>query len=232
MVVNTWHPCKAYHGRKRPPCVEYWLWGEEDLARAPTDGELVTRCLEGNREAWEALVSRYGAYVYAIALRAFHMPPDEAEEAFQAVFTKVYTSLGQYRGAREGAGGGFKAWLVRVARSVCVDQLRAKARADGHGAASDWPTEWMDGHEPVAGSAPAGNDDEFSRLTERVAVRQALAKLPEESRRLLFLRFYRDLPYDEIARLTGRSEKVAAALTSRSLARLRRMLASSGAATT
>ncbi|MEW5866323.1 MAG: sigma-70 family RNA polymerase sigma factor, partial [Bacillota bacterium] len=80
--------------------------------------------------------------------------------------------------------------------------------------------------------APAGNDDEFSRLTERVAVRQALAKLPEESRRLLFLRFYRDLPYDEIARLTGRSEKVAAALTSRSLARLRRMLASSGAATT
>jgi len=202
------------------------------LARNTADDELVAMCLEGRREAWETLVSRYGAYVYAIAIKAFHMPADEAEEAFQAVFTKVYTSLGQYRGHGQGQEeGGFKRWLARVARSVCIDQVRAKARANRHGLASDWPVHWMDGHEPVSGTATSSIDDEISRLTDRVTVRQALAQLPEESRRLLYLRFYKDLPYNEIARLTGRSEKVAAALTSRSLARLRQVLVDMGAAT-
>ncbi|MDI7248056.1 MAG: sigma-70 family RNA polymerase sigma factor [Bacillota bacterium] len=196
------------------------------MAQSTTDDELVAMCLEGRREAWETLVSRYGAYVYAIAIKAFHMPSDEAEEAFQVVFTKVYTNLEQYRGH-----GRFKTWLAQVARSVCIDQMRAKTRARGYGLTSDWPAEWMDGHEPVSGTATSSMDDEISRLTERVTVKQALARLPEESRRLLYLRFYKDLPYNEIARLTGRSEKVAAALTSRSLARLRQVLVDMGAAT-
>ncbi|MCR4402011.1 MAG: sigma-70 family RNA polymerase sigma factor [Firmicutes bacterium] len=201
------------------------------MVRSIADDELVAMCLAGRREAWETLVTRYGSYVYAIAIRSFHMSADEAEEAFQAVFTKVYTSLEQYRSCDRQEAGGFKRWISRVTRSVCIDQMRAKARSGGPEIPSGQVEAWTDGHEPVDGRAASRIDDEISRLADRVTVRQALARLPEESRKLLYLRFYKDLPYNEIARLTGRSEKVAAALTSRSLARLRQVLVNMGAVT-
>lgn len=199
---------------------------ESSLLYDANDDELVAMCLEGRREAWEALVSRYAAYVHAVAIRAFGMSSDEAEEAFQAVFTKVFTNLGQYR-----RDARFRTWLAQVVRSVCIDQMRARSRAARHALPLGCASEWEDGSEPAPGTAITNADDEISRLADRVMVRQALAKLPEESRRLLYLRFYKDLPYDEIARLTGKSEKVAAALTSRSLARLRQVLVNIGATT-
>lgn len=191
-----------------------------------TDDELVAMCLQGRREAWEALVCRYGPYVYGIATKAFRMKGDEAEEAFQTVFMKVYRNLDRYSGQ-----GRFKTWLAQVVRNVCIDHVRAKARSGTHSLSSDRPGERMDELGSASRTTSPSVDDEISRIADRVTVRQALARLPMESRRLLYLRFYRDLPYNEIAKLTGHSEKVAAALTSRSLARLRQVLAEMEAVT-
>ena len=48
-----------------------------------SDDDLVLRCLAGDERAWDALIDRYAAYIFAVAQRAYGLGPQEAEEVFQ-----------------------------------------------------------------------------------------------------------------------------------------------------
>jgi RNA polymerase sigma-70 factor (ECF subfamily) len=145
-----------------------------------TDGELLQRIADGDREAFDVLYRRFVRPVFALALRRLG-DRGRAEDATQETFTSVWRSARSYR-AERGPGA---PWLYAVARNAIVDRTRVR---------SEPPVEAPD--EPS--SAP-GPPDEAERSWLSWRVHRALEELPEQERPLLELAYWSGLSQSEIA---------------------------------
>ncbi|HET9506740.1 MAG TPA: sigma-70 family RNA polymerase sigma factor [Gaiellaceae bacterium] len=174
-----------------------------DEAPDAIDAALVARCRAGDEAAWSELVERYSRYVYAIAVQAFRLSATDADDVFQECFVRVYERLETLRD-----DGAFRPWLAQLTRRVCIDRLRAGAR-DAE----------LDG-EALAEEA----SDELYRLEEALAVRDALARLPETCREILDRFFARDESYRAIGAALDLPAGTIASRISRCLGRLREQL--------
>jgi RNA polymerase sigma-70 factor, ECF subfamily len=109
---------------------------------AATDEVLVRRAAAGQQEAFEELVRRHRARVFALALRICRNP-DDAEDALQETFIAAYRALPRFdRRAR------VSTWLYRIATNKCYDAL-AKRRATVDAETLPEPA---DPHDPYARS--------------------------------------------------------------------------------
>lgn len=86
------------------------------------DIQLVSRVLKGNQSAFRLLVERYKDYVFTITMRILKQR-EEAEEAAQDVFVKVYKTLGSFEQKSR-----FSTWLYTVAYRTALDKLRLKKK--------------------------------------------------------------------------------------------------------
>src|SRR5260221_11638606 len=84
------------------------------------DSLLAQRYLEGDRQAFEALVNRYSTPLFTF-IRRFLGEYDAACDILQQVMLQLYLSLPKLR-----TGEPLKAWLYQVARNRCLDELRRK----------------------------------------------------------------------------------------------------------
>ncbi|GAB7046365.1 SigE family RNA polymerase sigma factor [Catenuloplanes indicus] len=75
---------------------------------------------------------------------------------------------------------------------------------------------------------PAGVDEPQARVAARDQMWQLMAGLPRSQRAVLVLRFYEDLPDDEIAALLGCGQSTVRSQAARALARMRTMLSERG----
>jgi len=153
---------------------------------APTDNELVVRCLQRDEVAWQLLVERHSRRVLNIAYQ-FTGRRDEAEELAQEVFLRVFRSLHQFDLTTH-----FVPWLVRVSRNLCIDEHRSRAREKAALVADELDPERTED----TGASPYRNLEE-KELEQRV--RRGLAELGEELRTALVLRDLQGLSYSEIA---------------------------------
>ncbi len=138
---------------------------------------------------------------------------ESAEDATGEVFLKLQRSIERYDGLVP-----FHRWLLRVAGNLCIDVLRSRRR----------------GRQVVKGEAGVAAieavSSELSPLRavlsteERTKVREAIARLPENYRVPLVLRYYSELSYDEIAQQLGLKRDYVAALLFRAKQELRRKL--------
>ena len=87
-------------------------------AAAPTDAELIERAKHADHEAFRVLVERYQGRAYGLALRVLRNE-EQARDAVQDAFIKVYGSLGRFEGR-----SGFYTWLYRLVMNVCLDMKR------------------------------------------------------------------------------------------------------------
>jgi RNA polymerase sigma-70 factor, ECF subfamily len=153
---------------------------------APTDNELVVRCLQRDEVAWQLLVERHSRRVLNIAYQ-FTGRRDEAEELAQEVFLRVFRSLHQFDLTTH-----FVPWLVRVSRNLCIDEHRSRAREKAALVADELDPERTED----SGASPYRSLEE-KELEERV--RRGLEELGEELRTALVLRDLQGLSYSEIA---------------------------------
>ncbi|MGB2952285.1 MAG: sigma-70 family RNA polymerase sigma factor [Gaiellaceae bacterium] len=135
--------------------------------------------------AVEALYARHAGRVLK-QCRRYLSSREEAEDAAQTTFLYALRSL--KRGATPAAEG---AWLMTIARNVCFERYRGRARRAQLEVVSD--PQSLD-------AAVAGPESEA--LTE-VPLERALALLPEQQRRAWALRELRGLSYAEIAAELG-----------------------------
>ncbi len=142
----------------------------------------VARAKEGDDEALRFLYITYSQNIYGY-VRSIVRDDHEAEDVTQHVFAKLMTSLVKY----DDRGVPFFAWLIRMARNVAIDHLRANRVT---------PTETV-----LDPASPAGMD-----LDQGETVRAALAALPDEQREVVVLRHIVGLTPAEIADRMGRSE--------------------------
>jgi RNA polymerase sigma factor (sigma-70 family) len=165
-----------------------------------TDAQLVARCRAGDHDAWCELVERFSRYVYAIAVQAFRLRPEDADDVFQEVFARTYQHLGRLRDE-----GAIRAWLGQLTRRLCIDHLRSGAREQP----ADEPLE------------VAGADDTLERLDEALTVHEALGSLSDNCREILDRFFARDESYRTIGEALQLPSGTIASRISRCLEKLR-----------
>ena len=83
---------------------------------------LITRCLSGEKKAFEPLVKRYSPRVFRIVHR-FFSDRLVIEDIAQEVFLKAYTSLSTYRQESP-----FENWLSKITVNMCYQHLRTQRR--------------------------------------------------------------------------------------------------------
>jgi RNA polymerase sigma-70 factor (ECF subfamily) len=148
------------------------------------DEELIEMFKTGNEAAFNQLVLRYQERVYMIA-RRYTFDHDDADDILQDVFVKVYESLKQFRG-----DSSFFTWLYRIVINLSINYTRKKRIK-----------EFLRIDEEVEESTAGDDDpaDACERNEQKKIVNDALKKLPERQRSVFILRFYEELPYEEIA---------------------------------
>jgi RNA polymerase sigma factor (sigma-70 family) len=169
------------------------------VALALSDAELVQRCRAGDPGAWNQLVERFSRYVYAICTQGFRLPPADAEDVFQEVFTRVYTRLDTLRD-----DSALRPWIGQLTRRLCLDSLAASGRT-----------------QPVGDVEPEQWERTLDEVEEAFVVREALAELCQE---MLDRFFARDESYRTISGELDLPSGTIASRISRCLRQLRQGL--------
>jgi RNA polymerase sigma-70 factor, ECF subfamily len=172
---------------------------------------LVQEAQTGDAWAFGRLFDHYHQPVYRFVATRVRRPSD-AEDLTQLVFVKALEALPRY----EARGVPFGSWLFRLARNAVIDFVRTSHE-----------------HADLAKSADrAGDDagpDELAVIRQEIdAVGTALARLTEDQRDAIALRFFAGLSAREAAEVMGKQEGTVRGLQFRALAALRRELGIEG----
>lgn len=151
------------------------------------DGGLVARFLEGDAAAFDALFRKYQDYVYNI-IYGIVGSAEETRDLTQDVFLQVFRSLAKFR-----RGARFATWLYRIAVNRAVDAARAPQRRRF---LPIFDTPGIREKPAPADSDPAAC---FTHGEACRNVQNVLMRCPVSHRKILVLRYYRDLSIDEIA---------------------------------
>ncbi len=155
------------------------------------DRMLASRARHGDEAAFTTLVENYESAVFNLCYRLLG-DGAEAEDAAQETFLRAYHHLHKYEGNRS-----FKTWLFAIASHYCIDRLRRR-RHRCLSLEADPPLQ----HPALSESAPG--PEECALLHERnEVVQNLLEQLPPQDRTALVLRYWHNLSYSEIARMTG-----------------------------
>ncbi|MDQ3928416.1 MAG: sigma-70 family RNA polymerase sigma factor [Chloroflexota bacterium] len=174
------------------------------LSSAEQDRLLVQAALGGDQLAFGELVTRYQSAVYNMAYRMLG-DPTEAEDAAQEVFVRAWNQLHTFQLDRR-----FSTWLLSIASHYSIDLLRRRK-----------PQAPLDDVALFVQSDDPEPEELAIRSEQSDMVRQLLDTLPDKYRSVTVLRYYNDLSYDEIARVTGLTESA----VKTQLHRARKMLA-------
>jgi RNA polymerase sigma factor (sigma-70 family) len=175
-------------------------------AEGDSDGLLLDRFVDGDEDAFAALLQRHGALVWGVCVRTLPMAHD-AEDAFQAVFVVLARKAGGLRRTEPLAP-----WLHRVAWRTAQ---KARARRSSCGPVEDRPTS-MDPATALLGNELRGLIDE------------EIDRLPERCRRPVLLCLVEGLTNEEAALRLGCPVGTVQSRLSRARDRLRRALARRG----
>lgn len=153
------------------------------------DTRLVKECLSGSEEAWSALIEKYKALIYSVPVK-YGLPQQEAAEVFQATCVELLTRLPELREPRA-----LPKWLIQVAHHQCYRWKRQQQRLVSRDAEESLP-------EPIT---PAVADTLVQQTQEEQMLREALASLTPQCRRLVQLLFLETppRPYTEVAEELG-----------------------------
>ena len=144
---------------------------------------LIERANEGDQAAFGTLVERYQNAVYNLAYRMLGSP-EEAEDAAQEIFVRIYRQLARYDPERK-----FSTWVLTIATNYCIDQLRRRRMQ----------LVPLENIIPWARAREAGPEGEALSRESRDEVQRLLRELPEKYRAVLILRYWQDLSCAEIA---------------------------------
>jgi len=155
----------------------------------PNDRYYIDRIMEGDSQAFAPLVDRYKNLVYTLALRMVKNT-EEAEEAAQDTFVKVFRSLEKFKGESK-----FSTWIYRIAYNTCLDRIKKHKSVPLAVAIDDYGTRQLRSTENVLDTL---DDEERHR-----AMQECLQQLPGEDAFLLTLYYFEEQSLEEIAKVIG-----------------------------
>ncbi len=154
---------------------------------ARSDGTLVLAVLDGDAEAFGALVRRHQDAMFRYAVRMCG-DRDDADDVVQSAFVRAYRNLAQCREADR-----FAAWVRQIVMNECRTVLATRGRRSRWFVIDEAVLAAAESPAPAAG--PEGPD--LGRIE------QALGTLTPDLREAFLLKHMEELSYEEMARLTG-----------------------------
>jgi RNA polymerase sigma-70 factor (ECF subfamily) len=163
-----------------------WLMPAE--ATPAQEARLIERLRAGDPDALRELYDRFGRITFGFLINALG-DRAAAEDVQQQVFLEVWQRADRYDPSR----GKLLTWVMTIARSRAIDQLRRRVPEplDPHAASS------------AAESGGPQGDERIEQLAEQWRMRELLDRLPKAEADLLRLRFYGQLSQSEIAERDG-----------------------------
>ena len=164
-----------------------------------SDAHLVDRCQRGETEAFDTLVERYQRRVIGLCFRHLRSY-EEACDLAQEVFTQVFQHLRDFQGKSS-----FSTWLYRISLNACYNRRRY-FRAKGRDTATSLDS-MLERREAGADSSPllrsgkAGALEELETDEDLGQLRQALASLDENQRKVVELVDIEELSYERAAKI-------------------------------
>lgn len=179
-----------------------------------TDEELAIMYADGDNKAFDLLLSRNQEKLFTYILFVVR-DREMANDMFQETFFKVVSRLQQ---GKYIANGKFSAWLMRIAHNVIMDWYRQQ-RAQN---IVDAPKE---NDLSNVGSTLLESSREGELVNNQVMedVRRMMSHLPASQREVVFMRFYQQMSFKEIAEATGVSINTALGRMRYAILNLRRM---------
>lgn len=161
------------------------------------DAQLMLRVKRGDTAAFAALVDKYKQPVLNLVTRTLR-DAIEAEDLAQNVFVQVWKSRARYR-----ASAKFSTWLFTIARNLCLNEIRRRARHPAEPLDAPHPEhEGEPLHQPPDAQTASPPDALLHGELER-KIEEALAALPENQRTAILLCRQDELSYEEIAKVVG-----------------------------
>lgn len=165
---------------------------EIDIARNEEDIATVRQILElGDKSAFSILQKKYKTVISSL-IRRMIKDEDDVDDLTQETFIKAYNALSTYRFEYA-----FSSWIYRIASNNCIDFLRKKR----------FPT--------ISISKPldCGDEDLYLEIEDSSSIpdmqvlsdekqkimNDAIDALPENYRKIIIMRHYEDLDYNEIS---------------------------------
>ncbi|MDO9445826.1 MAG: sigma-70 family RNA polymerase sigma factor, partial [Dehalococcoidia bacterium] len=181
---------------------------------ADLDGILVRRARSGDRDAFATLMEEYSDVVSRLVRRFVH-DADDARDVEQDTWIRAATRLDSLKDESR-----FRPWLKAIARNSSLTFLSSHKRE--HHRVSTFDDYGTDEFEDQQGLTPEGAL--LSKESQR-KVWQVLGSLSERDRTALYLREYKDQPYEEIAQTLSISRNAAEVCVFRARERFRRVFA-------
>lgn len=184
-----------------------------------SDEQLVKNYANGDSDAFDTLLARYQQKIYSYILFLVH-DDEVADDLFQETFMKAIVTIRQGRYVESGR---FSAWLTRIAHNLVIDKYRQDRNSNV--ISND------------ASDADLFNDASLSDITveKKMITEQSLTdvgrllkELPDNQKEVLYMRFYQDLSFKEIADATGVSINTALGRMRYGLINLRKMVSERG----
>lgn len=180
-----------------------------------TDEELALYYINGNNRAFDELLSRSQDKIFNYIMYVVK-DEDLANDLFQETYLKVITKMqtGRYTDT-----GKFFWWLTRVAHNVIIDYYRAQKSSR-----IVEPTKDNDLSNLNSNSVMDSNrESELANEQVLRDVKRLMEALPESQREVVFMRFYQELSFKEIAEMTGVSINTSLGRMRYALMNLRKM---------
>ena len=186
-----------------------------------TDEELAMSYVSGNNKAFDLLLERNQSRLFSYILFIVH-DRSMAEDLFQETFVKIISKLheGKYC-----SSGKFVSWMLRIAHNAVMDWYRRQKNEKTMEVYNE-----NDLYGDSANVLDANIENHFVKEQVLRDVQRMMNLLPITQREVVFMRFYQNLSFKEIAELTNVSINTALGRMRYAVMNMRRMAAANDVA--
>ncbi|MCF7668408.1 MAG: RNA polymerase sigma factor [Verrucomicrobia bacterium] len=185
--------------------------------------ELIAACLEGDTTAWDNLFDEHytptARFVFQLGA---DLNPSDVEEICQETFITIVKKLKDFR-----FKSSLRTWILRVSANKAHDYRNKQLAAKRGGGTYSVPLEQDNApfNSPIDTLRNPGlqPDEELINSEQMTLLQQCIDQLKQPCKELIELRYFADMPYDEIAREFNLNPKTISSRLSRCLDKLERI---------
>lgn len=156
------------------------------------DLELVKKAKQNDSRSFETLLKKYRKSVYYMLLKMVNNA-DDAEDLTQEAFAKAFNSLHKFDSKYA-----FSTWLFRIATNNCIDFIRKK-RIQTVSIDTSYENDAGDNMTFDIKDPALSPDDLMLKKQRKEYLKKAVDRLPAKYKKLVELRYFQELSYDEVA---------------------------------
>ena len=158
--------------------------------REMSDKQLITIFRKGDNSGISELLRRHKQHIYT-SIYFLVRDKEKADDLFQDTFIHIINALREGKYSHQGY---FRAWAVRIARNIFIDEMRASRKKKFVRDTEEFsPFDIMPAEDET-------KENELVRSEDEQTIRELIEKVPLIFREVLIMRHYGEMTFEEISK--------------------------------